>query len=434
MTAPGSGEHELFILRLSKQGEGVAELEGRTVFIEGAIPGERVLARVDTSGKVFRAELLSVLEPSPARRKPACPVADRCGGCDWLHIDEGMQRSAKEEIVLSALEHLGQIQRADVPLLPTLSPGPSMAYRRRAVLHFSKNALGFYERKSHQCVPIEACPALVPTLGELPARLAKALSPLRSDAEAVHLLSAGGKVAFAVLLSGLVKPKHREVAEKAVATLRLAGAVLVPKEGSPVTFGKPALKILAPGRPEVPLYLRPDAFSQANEEGNEPLVSAAVEALQPSSGDRVLELFSGNGNFTFAIASGAANVVAVESGSVSVELARRSAAEAGVANVRFVLGDARKVCDGLTAEGERFDRLLIDPPRSGAPGVGRYAQRLGVRRIVYVACDPVSLARDASDLWEAGYRPASLRLVDMFPQTHHVEAVMAFDSARLPGR
>lgn len=424
-----AAEIELRILRLSKLGEGVAEHEGRTVFVEGALPGERVRVELDTSGKIWRGELREVLEASAARRAPACSLSDRCGGCDWLHVDDPLQREAKEEIVLSALEHLGKIDRGEVTLLPSVPSPRAMSYRRRAVLHFAKQSLGFFARRSHECIPIERCPALANALEDLPGRLAAVLGPARQGVEAVHLLSAGDKASFALMLDGPVRPKLRELSERAVRELDLSGAVLVPKEGSPVLVGKPTLRIPAPLRPELPLYLRPDAFSQANEEGNQALVAAAIDALQPTETDRALELYSGNGNFTFALTGTVKDVVAVESSTASVELARRSAQETRLPNVRFILGDARKVTEGLIAEGTKFDLLLADPPRTGAPGIAGWARKLDVRRVVYVACDPGALARDAAELKAAGFRPHTLQLVDMFPQTRHVEAVMAFSRA-----
>ncbi len=422
------------MLRLSKLGEGVAELDGRSVFVEDALPGERVRARLDDSagpGKPLRARLLEVLQPSPDRRAPACALAETCGGCDWLHLQESAQRRAKEEIVQSALEHLGGIARDAYRLLPTVASPRALGYRRRAVLHFSgtEGAIGLFARKSHHCLPIESCPALDEPLQGLPGALAAHLKPFRGEGSAVHLLSAGPHAAFAVMLDGPVKPKHSAAAEEAVRRLKLRGAVLVPKEGSPVLIGKPALRTTAPLRPEVPLFIRPDAFTQANAEANEALVAAAVDALALPGDEsaNVLELYAGNGNFSFAIAGLARSVLAVESGHASVELGRRSVQEGRVPNVRFVLGDARKVTEGLVKEGQRFDAVLLDPPRTGAAELPRLIAQTGAKRVVYVACDPGALARDAQLLAREGYRPVSLQLVDMFPQTRHVEAVMAFE-------
>ncbi|WNG52600.1 class I SAM-dependent RNA methyltransferase [Archangium minus] len=422
---------ELTIERLGQLGEGVASHEGRTVFVPGAFPGERVRVRLEQEGKVVRGHLLGdVLAASPDRRPSPCALSARCGGCDWLELAEPAQRAAKQEIVLSALEHLGRLKRDTFTVRPLLVAPRDFGYRRRAVLHFLKDELSYFGRRSHDRVPVSECPALVSVLSGLPGKLGPLIKPVSRDAEEVHLLAEGAKASFAVLLKGQATPRHVEACETAVRTLRLEGAVLVPKEGSPRVIGKPTLRSVSPLRPEVPLYLRPDAFAQAHAEANVGLVTSALYELAPRETDSVLELYSGNGNFTFPLAASAASVLGVESSPASVELAQRSAREGGVANVRFVQGDARKVCEGLMREGKRFDLALADPPRTGAPGLARWFKTLGVKRVVYVACDPGSLARDAAGLVEAGYKPLALQVVDMFPQTHHVESVMSFE---LPG-
>ncbi|MFZ5470485.1 MAG: class I SAM-dependent RNA methyltransferase, partial [Myxococcota bacterium] len=404
-------EAELRIERLSMLGEGVAHLDGRTVFVEGALPGERVCAEVSEHGKVLRGELLDILEQSPARRAPACPLAASCGGCDWLHADERLQREAKEEIVLSALEHLAGISRQRVERLPTVVSPRSMAYRRRAVLHVQGKTLGFFGKKSHAHVDVPACPALTEPLSMLPGRLGPLVAAMAKDLESVTLIAEGTQVSLALHLSGPVKARHLELTESAVRALKLSGAVLVPKTASPRLVKSPVLRSTSPLSPKVPMYSRPDAFVQANAEANVALVTSAVVALGAKEHDRVLELYCGQGNFTFAIAGTAASVLAVESSGVSLELARRSAQEGRVDNVRFVQGEAAKVVKGLFAEGARFDLLLADPPRAGAPGLSHWARMLGARRVVYVACDPAALARDARELRVAGFRPHTLQIV-----------------------
>jgi 23S rRNA (uracil1939-C5)-methyltransferase len=420
---------QLHIERLSQLGEGVAHHEGRAVFVRGALPGEVVRAALAPDGKVLRGELESLLTPSPARRPSPCTRTPCCGGYEWLTLGEGAQREAKGEIVLSALEHLGRIPRGELAVQPLLASPRALGYRRRAVLHFTREGLGYFERGSHARVTVSGCPVLADPLRELPGQLAPLLKPLAKDGEEVHLLAEGEQVAFSVSLKGAVAARHVEAAEEALRRLRLKGAVLVPKEGSPRQLGKPVLKALSPLRPEVPLFLRPDAFAQANAELNVGLVAAALTQLAPGEGDRVLELYSGNGNFTFPVAGVAREVVAVESGPVSVELAQRSIREGGVTNVRLVQEDARKACERLLKDGQRFDLLLVDPPRTGAPDVARWARDFGVRTVVYVACDPASLARDGGALKAAGFLPRALQVADMFPQTRHVEAVMSFHRA-----
>lgn len=428
MTTLPEAPIELTIERLGQLGEGVASWEGRTVFVPGAFPGDTVRVHLEAQGKVLRGILGQVLADGAERVSSRCVYSDACGGCDWLELSVPAQRSAKQEIVLSTLEHLGHLKRSDFAVRPLMVAPRDWGYRRRAVLHGAgKGVLGYFGRRTHERVPVDVCPALTPVLTALPGKLAPLLKPLAKDTEEVLLLAEGDKAAFAVNLSGPVTARHLEAAEGAVRALRLEGAVLVPKEGSARLIGRPVLRSLSPLRPEVPVYLRPDAFAQAHAEANVGLVTAALYELGAKETDSVLELYSGNGNFTFPLAGTAGSVLGVESSPVGVELAQRSAREGGVANVRFVQGDARKVCDGLVAEGRSFDLCLADPPRAGAPGLAKWMRALNVRRVVYVACDPASLARDAAGLVEAGYKPVALQVVDMFPQTHHVEAVMSFE-------
>ncbi len=407
-------QEELTIEWLAKSGDGVAHAGGRTVFVEGALPGERVRVTISEVGRVLRGEVVSWLSQSPDRRAPACAVADRCGGCDWLHVSEAVQHAQKLEIVLSALEHLGGFERAGLKVLPTVTGTQALGYRRRAVLHPVGKALGFFGRGTHDKVEIAACPAMTGPLQPLPTLLAQALGASVKELEQAHLLESGGKVAVSLHLKAAVKPKLREKAE-ALSRAGI-GVVLVPHEGHSESFGKVELQ-------DGGVWMRPDAFAQANAEVNAKLVGAAVEALDLSGAQAVLELYSGNGNFTVCIAPKAAQVLAVESSPISLALAQKAAAE--LKNVRFVQGDALKILDGLGREGRKFDRILVDPPRSGAPGLGRLAARLEPARLVYVACDPAALARDAEDLFGQGFKPVSIQLFDLFPQTRHIEAVLA---------
>jgi 23S rRNA (uracil1939-C5)-methyltransferase len=413
---------ELIVERLANSGDGVAQHEGRAVFIAGALPGERVLAEVGTAGKSLRGEVVELLTASPARRAPPCSLADRCGGCDWMHLQEEAQLQHKEEIVLSSLEHLGNVNRASFELLPTVKSVDSLGYRRRATLHPVGAALGFHGRATHERVEVARCPALTRPLADFPAVLAKRLGVnTLKDLEEVRLLECEGRVALSLHFKAQIRPRHREALELALRDGLIDGAILQPGEGKgpPELLGDPVLE-------EDGVLHRPDGFAQANVAVNRRLVQAAVELLELRSADRVLELYAGNGNFTFRVAAAAAQIVAVESAALSVALAQQAALRRSIGNVRFVQGDSEKIASGMVREGTRFDRLLVDPPRSGAPGVGSWAAGLLAERVVYIACDPTSLARDAKELRGAGYRPLALQLFDLFPQTPHVEALMAF--------
>ena len=417
---------DLDVERLSADGEGVARWNGRALFIAGALPGEVVRVVPSLEGKVQRGRLLEVLRPAPERIVPGCPLSESCGGCDWLHLDPAAQRRERESAVRAALERLGGLDLSRVTWLPTLAAG-DLGTRRRADLTWTGTALGYLHRRSHDPVPVAHCPALVGPLADLPGRLTPLLLPLGRRLRAVRLLEEEGKVSAALELVGPVNPRAREVA-LGVVRAGLRGVVLVPETGASEDVGRPTLREPAPLRPEVSLLLRPESFAQAHATATPILVERALDLLAPEPELSALELYAGNGTFTFALAARAGSVVAVESSPLSVRLAVTASTGAGLGNVRFVQGEAEKVCRGLVSEGRRFDLLLADPPRTGSPGLGPLARDLGVRRVVYVACDPGALARDAAGLVGAGFRLTAIQLVDMFPGTHHSETLAAFAS------
>jgi 23S rRNA (uracil1939-C5)-methyltransferase len=417
---------EVTVERLGLEGEGIASLEGRALFVAGALPTERVRVRLEPSSKVLRGRLDEVLAASPRRRTPPCPLTDRCGGCDWMQLVPSAQVLEKETLVLDVLARIGRISPGTFRVLPTAGTGTDTGTRRRAVLHWESQWLGYFGRRSHQPVRVDVCPALVPRLAPLPGQLVGQLKPLGRSLKAVHLLAEGDVVSLALVLEGPVRARAREVASALVRSGAARGVVLVEPEGRAEEVGRPVLEAPAPGRPEVRLRLRADAFAQAHPQGVEVLVERALQLLGPGTSDRALELYAGNGTFTFALAARVASVVAVESSAVSLALASAAARAGQVENVRWVQGDAERVCEGLAKEGARFDVLLADPPRTGAPRLAQFARALGVRAVVYVGCDGGSIARDAGRLVEAGFRLEALQLVDVFPNTHHVEALLAF--------
>ena len=343
-----------------------------------------------------------------------------------MHLEPSGQVLAKEGLVVDALERIGRIPPGSFKLLPTVGTGTDTGTRRRAVLHWAAKRLGFFGRRTHQAVAVDVCPALVATLAPLPGKLSAPLAPVGPALKAVHLLAEEGAVSLALELRGRIGPKSRQVAESLIRSGVVRGVVLVEPEGRTEEVGRPVLEAPAPQAPGVRLKLRADAFAQAHGQGAATLVERALGMLAPRPEDRALELYAGNGAFTFALASRLASVVAVESSPLSSALASSAARQSNVTNVRWVQGDASRVAEGLVKEGARFELLLADPPRTGAPALSRTARALGVRTVVYVGCDAGTLSRDAGRLVEAGFRLREVQLVDLFPNTHHVEVLLAF--------
>jgi 23S rRNA (uracil1939-C5)-methyltransferase len=397
----------------------VARHQGRVVFVDRGAPGDRLLVElVEGPGRSLRGHALQVLSPGPERVEPACPLAERCGGCRWMQVGYPAQAQAKEQLFYDALERIGRVGRASLEARP-IHPAPqTLAYRRRARLHVRAGKVGYLREGSHELVELPGCPVLEPTLeGAL-----RALPPVLAEegllgrTREIDLVCEGAAWSFALhldKLSGAVRDRAERAARRAGAR----GAVLLTPGAPPALVGRPALG-----------NLRPDTFAQVNATSNAALVEEAVAQAGVAEGSEVLELFAGSGNFTLPLLARGARVVAVESAGPALGLLRQAADQRGFsARVRTMEGDALKLALALAAEGRRFEVLLLDPPRAGCPGLGPAVRALGIRRVVYVSCDPATLARDVAELTGAGLRALWAQPFDLFPQTPHVEGLVRLE-------
>jgi 23S rRNA (uracil1939-C5)-methyltransferase len=427
---------ELTIDGLAPGGEGAGHSGGRAVFVPWTAPGDRIEAELPSGSGPAHARLRLVVAGGPDRVAPPCahfgpgPGAE-CGGCEWQHVAYAAQLAAKERTVREALRRIGRLD-PDACGLGPIVPSPSpFRYRARAKLHLDRASgrLVFFRRRSHAPVPVEECHLLVPGLEALRAALGPALAAARLAPREVALEWSDHEGRGSALLLVEPTPAARARAEALLAgTPALAGVLLRGEEGPAVAVGAPVLRhARVPGRPEAGTQRsRPDVFQQANRAANALLVEAALGLLRPD-GEDVLELYCGAGNFTGPLAARARAVAAVEGQGPALDLARQDLAGAG--NVRFFAGDAPKIAAALASEPRRFGAVLLDPPREGARGIGRTLRALGAPRAVYVSCDPATLARDVRGCVEEGYRVRAVRPVDLFPQTHHVEAVVLIEAA-----
>lgn len=424
---------ELDIEDLAPGGEGVARHGGRTVFVPFTAPGDRVAVELPAGEGVVHAELTELLRAGPSRLAPPCRHFGTCGGCEWLHLAYPAQLAAKERALAGVLRRIGRLAPEECGLRPIVpSPAP-LRYRTRAKFHHDRDGgrLVFFRRRSHEPVALAECHLLVPGLDALREAVGPALSAARLPAREVALewSEVQGRGA-ALLRLPEVGPAARARAEALLAAVpALSGAVLQAEAGPPVVVGDPVLRQpRAPGDPAAGLQRsRPDVFQQANRGASALLVREALALLRPE-GEEVLELHCGAGNFTGPLAGRARRVAAVEVQGPALELARADEAEReGPGEVRFFAGDALALALALARErgpaARRFGAVLLDPPREGAKGIGPALRALEAPRAVYVSCDPATLARDVRACVEAGYRVAAVVPVDMFPETHHVEAV-----------
>jgi 23S rRNA (uracil1939-C5)-methyltransferase len=402
---------------IAQGGAAVGRWEGQVVFAEGGLPGEEVIVRLTERQRSFaRGSVEQVLQPSPGRVPPPCPLFGRCGGCHWQHIAYPAQVALKQTIVVEQCRHLGRV--AEPPVAPPLAMTEPWAYRSTAELHLSPaGRAGFYAAHSHEVVPLESCPLLVPALDAL-------LPPLQ---RLLPTLPAAGRPAGLTLRWSWAEQRALLLLEggarQAVARLQEAQSGLVPeiawrrgREVEPLVgrgFFHEALDGL-------PLRVSPTAFFQVNVPQARRLWQTVQAFLEPRPEDHLLDAYAGVGALSLPLAGTVRQVTAVESHPAAVADLRANAGQAGGA-VEVVAGPVERV---LPARGGSYDLVVLDPPRRGCGPAALQAVLAGrPRRIVYVSCHPGTLARDVRVLITGGYGLRSIQPVDLFPQTHHVESV-----------
>ncbi len=427
---------------LAPGGEGVGRVDGRPVFVPWTAPGDLVQAEVIPGEGAAHADLIELLSPGPVRVAPPCPHfgpgGDRCGGCEWQHAAALAQLAAKGRSVREALRRIGHLQPGSYGWRPPLASPEPLRYRARAKFHLDRGEgrLVFFRRRSHEPVPVRECLLLTPGLDRLRAALGPALLEAGLSPREVALEWSEQEARGAAHLSlPAAGDRERRKAEGLLGRVAgLGGLVLQALDGAPLLVGQPVLRHLrVPGDSSAGLCRsRPDVFQQANRGANALLVRTVLELLAPE-GEEVLELFCGSGNFTGPLVERARAVSAVEQQGPALELAR---ADLGGGRVRFFAGDALKLAQAFAREGAlaarrgagepagRFGAVLLDPPREGAKGIGPVLRDLGAPRVVYVSCDPATLARDLRGCVEAGLQVEVVQAIDLFPQTHHVETVV----------
>ncbi len=418
---------------LDREGRGVAHVEGKAVFIEGALPRERVEYEVLKSKPSYDAgRVTRVLRESAARVVPRCRYFGVCGGCAMQHIESRTQVAAKQRVLEDALWHLGKVRAES--MLPPIH-GEPWGYRHRA--RFSARfvpkkggaLIGFRERRSTYVADMASCEVLPPRVSALIEPLRELVGRL-SIRDRVPQIEVAVGAEVVVLVARILAPPTGadEAAFRTFADLhgiqfwlQPAGPASAqpfhPLDAPPLYYALPEYGLR--------LYFGPADFTQVNPAVNAILVRRAIALLAPRPGERVLDLFCGLGNFALPIAACGADVIGIEGHAGLVERARRNAAANGLV-AQFQVADLFEpaACAALP----RCDALLIDPPREGAIEVVKALGDSGPRRIVYVSCDPATLARDAGVLVNVkGYRLTAAGVVNMFPHTAHVESIARFE-------
>jgi 23S rRNA (uracil1939-C5)-methyltransferase len=426
---------EADIVDLANDGRGVARIDGKAVFIDGALPSERVRFRILKRRRhMDEAALVDVLVASPDRVAPRCGHFGICGGCSLQHLAPAAQLAAKERQLLENLQRIGNVQPERV-----LDPlrGPEWGYRRRARLgikyvHKKGRVLaGFREREKPYIADIRRCEVLLAPLGQLPQDLATLTESLSVKEKMPQVEVAAGDQATALVFRVLEPPGAQDL-EKISAFGAQRGLQIFLQPGGldtirPLRDDYPPLDYAVDGG-RVVIEFGPVDFIQVNRDINAAMVDAAMTLLQPQPDDAALDLFCGLGNFTLPLARRTRQVTGVEGDASLVAKARGNAARNGIANAGFALENLFEPKTFGAWANEHYDLVMLDPPRAGAAEALTCMARWSPRRVVYISCHPGSLARDAQVLVaDYGFTLSAAGVMDMFPHTTHVESIAVFE-------
>nr|MBC7244528.1 23S rRNA (uracil(1939)-C(5))-methyltransferase RlmD [Chloroflexota bacterium] len=403
----------ILLTDMAHGGEAVGRYEGKVIFVSYAIPGELVRAQIVLDkGHFAHARLLEVLTPSPQRVQPLCPYFGLCGGCQWQHLAYEAQLEYKGSIVHGQLQHIASLAHATIH--PTIGMHNPWHYRNHVQFSVSTDGhLGFMAARSDQVIPIEQCPLLHPLLQDLFDSLDIELAGLQRLSLRAGVNTGEQMVIFEIKGD---EPPELEVEIP-------VSCVLVLADGTPVTLlGSPYIHEQIAGR----VYrISAPSFFQVNTQQCEVLISLVSTYLDPKPDSTVLDVYCGVGTFALAMAEKAKQVIGIESNAAAIADAQANAMD--MENVLFVQGLAEEILPTLDIQSPL---VLVDPPRSGMDRKALAALvNLLPTRIVYVSCDPATLARDIKRLLASGYQLCEVQPIDMFPQTHHIECVALLERA-----
>lgn len=436
--------HELEIERLALGGNGVGRIDGKVCFVPFSAPGDRLKVRIVREHRSWcEAELVELIEVSAMRVKPRCPAFGLCGGCDWQHLDYDAQCHAKQQILTETLQRVAKLEEPNV--VATAASELQYGYRARAQfkLHLTPSglAVGFYRRGSRYVIDLpHGCPVVTPAINAAMARLRRLLQELQ-DADRVPQVSLEeglSGVAAIVHYIGTDRKRLLQLLKQCETELGLAGLFLQTgrKDSLQQVFGSGHLGYTVPvygDNRSMQLGYEIGGFSQVNRNQNRAMIRLAGRYAQPEKNLRLLDLYCGNGNLSLPLSGQVQELLGVEEFAPSLASAVDNAGQLRVNNSTFKCHDASTALSQLLEQKMTYDLVLLDPPRAGAVEVARCLGEMGPERIVYVSCDPATLARDLAILCHsAGYHLAEATPLDMFPQTGHLETVALLTKSMKP--
>jgi len=404
------------------KGYGVARIDGKVVFVPYTVTGDKVWIEVVEEKKEYSmGRLIQIVEPSPWRADSPCPYFGSCGGCQWQHIDYLAQGKLKKEILRDILERLGRLK--EIPSIRTmLSPKP-YDYRIRIQLKVKGKVIGYYQERSHKIVEIDRCPISHPLVNQIIQELREELAALlRMEEIEINVSPEEGR---GVVLFRPHSDDQRieHFMKKFLQGHPILRGIALSRKGGSNFFGDPALNFTIPLNQGGNLELRisPRSFFQVHLEQNQALIQTVLQFSEVNKGDRVFDLYAGVGNLTLPLAIKARGVLGIEENRMAIEDARFNAERNGMNNCDFIHGRVEDVSKNWKKETP--DLIVLDPPRTGCKTILDQLVRWRPKKIIYVSCEPTTFSRDLRLFSERGYSLQRLDLIDMFPQTYHMEVV-----------
>jgi 23S rRNA (uracil1939-C5)-methyltransferase len=427
---------EATIQSLTPECRGFAHINGKATFVDFALPGERVMFKyTKTSSKFDEGMAVEVLEASTDRVEPPCEHFGVCGGCSLQHMHADAQIQAKQNTLLNHLQHMAQVEPETV-LEPLL--GPTLGYRYKArlgvryVAKKEKVLVGFREKSSAFLANLNSCKVLHASVGERLEQLGCLIMGMEAR-QTIPQIEVAVSDTKTTLIFRHLKPLSNSDTQALIDFAKAENIQIFLQSG-----GADTVKPLCPEQPDTLFYeiknhgvrieFHPLDFTQVNPVINNQMLDRALEFLDLNDQDKVLDLFCGLGNFTLPMAKYAGHVTGVEGSDAMVVKARDNARLNKIENVEFHGADLSVDLTAYSWLKQAYDKILLDPPRSGAMEMLKYLGKLKAKRIVYVSCHPATLARDAKVLiHDYGYKLTSAGVMDMFPHTAHVESIAVFD-------
>jgi 23S rRNA (uracil1939-C5)-methyltransferase len=419
---------------MAHDGRGVAHVDGKAVFIAGALPGEEVVFEYSKKKKDFaEGRVTEVLTASADRVEPGCEHYTICGGCSLQHLNPEKQILAKQSILIDQFKSIAKLE--DFELWPALT-GPFWGYRHRArlgvkdVIKKGRVLVGFREKASPFLAEIESCDVLHPSVGKRLMDLSALIGGLsiKDKIPQIEVSICDNRTA---LVFRILEPlSDDDIAILSSFELSANVDIYTQSKGpdtiAPLAGEKPALSYALPN--EVTLYFGPSDFVQVNVEINRKMINRALQTLDLNENDNVLDLFCGLGNFTLPMAKVAGHVTGVEGSDDLIKRAKENADKNGISNASFYTANLMEEVADEPWTKQKYNKVLIDPPRLGAKEILHYLPKWGAEQVLYISCNPSTLARDAAILVnELGYTMKRAGVMDMFPHTSHVESIALFE-------